>query len=52
MYTLGDLIEDYTDGNVYAQEILDSDGITICYVIAPNGGDLSMAEALLSHLNK
>ena len=51
MYTLGDLVEDYTQGNVYAREILDPEGIVICYVIEKDG-DVGCAEALLSHLNK
>ncbi len=51
MYTAGDLIPDFTEGKVYSREILDPEGIVICYVIESNG-DESGTEALLSHLNK
>lgn len=51
MYTLGDLVEDYTSGRIYAREILDPDGDIICYVIE-SLDDSSCSEALLSHLNR
>lgn len=50
-YKLGDLVEDYTQGNVYAREILDPDGDVICYVIETPWNKESV-EALLSHLNR
>lgn len=54
MYTLGDLVEDYTEGSTYAREILDPNGDVICLVIEPKQYDNSptAAEALLSHLNR
>ena len=51
MYTLGALSEDYTEGRIYAWEILDPEGVCICHVIQVNGDD-SPALALLSHLNR
>lgn len=51
MYTKGDLVEDYTSGQVYAREILSPDGDIICYVIEPNN-DSNYVDALLSHLNR
>lgn len=51
MYTAGDLVEDYTSGQVYAREILDPDGDVICHVIEAYGNTAN-TKALLSHLNK
>ncbi len=57
MYRKGDLVEDYTEGRIYAREILDSDGDVICYVIEDrdaeknNPGNTS-ADALITHLNR
>ena len=51
MYTAGELIEDYTQGNNYLREILNPEGDVICYVIVPAGNE-TYVEALLSHLNR
>lgn len=54
MYTLGDLVQAYTSGHIYAREILDHDGYVICHVIESSRcpEDNTPALALLSHLNR
>ena len=51
MYTAGELVEDYTSGQIYSREILDPSGVVICHVIEAYGNTAG-TEALLSHLNK
>lgn len=55
MYTKGDLVGDYTEGAMYAREILDPDGNVICHVIEHRDDQLNGtadAEVLLKHLNR
>ena len=57
MYTKGDLVEDFTEGRIYAREILDPDGAVICFVIEDKDAEKltpgnTAADALLSHLNR
>jgi len=57
MYTKGDLVEDFTEGRIYAREILDPDGDVICHVIEDrddekNNPGNTAADRLLSHLNR
>lgn len=57
MYRKGDLVEDYTEGRIYAREILDSDGDVICYVIEDRDAEKNYpgntaADQLLMHLNR
>jgi len=37
MYTRGDLVEDYTTGNVYLREIFKPDGTFLCYTMERSG---------------
>ncbi len=57
MYRKGELVEDYTEGSIYAREILDEGGNVICYVIEPSNAEElypgnTQADNLVSHLNK
>lgn len=57
MYSKGDLVPDFTEGSVYAREILDPDGDVICHVIEDVNAEKrtpgnTAADALLSHLNR
>ena len=54
MYTKGDLVEDYTSGDVYLREIFGPDGDFVCHVLerAREEEGTTEADILLSHLNR
>ena len=51
MYTLGDIILDFTSNGVFSREILTPNGEVLCHVIEAYG-DSAPAEALIANLNR